>query len=103
MSPAKSTFTFDRVARIVFGVAIAAAILWLVYYLRGALLPFGVGCLIAYMAEPLVQRNIRITWLWRSLGPGLMALPGPGEVSRGGVGCVLSGLRTGGRTGGGGG
>lgn len=74
MSPAKSTFTFDRVARIVFGVAIAAAILWLVYYLRGALLPFGVGCLIAYMAEPLVQWNIRITRLRRRLVPVLMAL-----------------------------
>lgn len=67
-------FTFDNVARIVFGLMVAAAILWLMYYLREALLPFGVGCLIAYMAEPLVQWNMRWTHVRRRLFPVLLTI-----------------------------
>ncbi len=60
---ARRAITFDRAARICFGIALAAAIAALLYYLRNALLPFGIGCLIAYMAEPLVQWNMRLTHL----------------------------------------
>lgn len=74
MANASAPLTFDRVARIVFGVVIALAVTGLIYYLRDALLPFGVGCLIAYMAEPLVQWNLRVTHLKRRLLPVLMAL-----------------------------
>lgn len=70
----RRAFTFDRVARICFSLALAAAILALIYYLRGALLPFGIGCLIAYMAEPLVQWNMRVTRLRSRIVPVFMAL-----------------------------
>lgn len=74
MSPANNPLTFDRVARIVFGLAVAAAIVWLIYYLREALLPFGVGCLIAYMAEPLVQWNMRWMHMRKRIFPVLVTL-----------------------------
>lgn len=71
---ARRAFTFDRVVRICFSLALAAAILALIYYLRDALLPFGIGCLIAYMAEPLVQWNMRVTHLRKRILPVFMAL-----------------------------
>ncbi|MDE6498487.1 MAG: AI-2E family transporter [Muribaculaceae bacterium] len=74
MAATSTPLTFDRVARIIFGVAIGMAVLGLIYYLRDALLPFGVGCLIAYMAEPLVQWNLRVTHLRRRLVPVLLSM-----------------------------
>ncbi|MDE6453109.1 MAG: AI-2E family transporter [Muribaculaceae bacterium] len=74
MSARQQPFTFDRVARIIFTICVAGAILWLIYYLRSALLPFGVGCMIAYMAEPLVQWNMRWTHLKRRIVPVLLSL-----------------------------
>ncbi len=74
MGKASEPLTFDRVARIVFGAVVALAVFGLIYYLRHALLPFGVGCLIAYMAEPLVQWNLRLTRMRRRLVPVLMSL-----------------------------
>lgn len=70
----RRALTTDRIARICFGIALAAAIAYLIYYLRNALLPFGIGCLIAYMAEPLVQWNMRLTHLRRRLLPVLMTV-----------------------------
>ncbi|MDE6271029.1 MAG: AI-2E family transporter [Muribaculaceae bacterium] len=67
-------FTFDRVARICFSVVVALALLWLVYYLRSALLPFGLACLICYMAEPLVQWNMRVLHLKHRALPVLITL-----------------------------
>lgn len=83
--------TFDRVARIVFSLAVAAAVVWLIYYLREALLPFGVGCLIAYMAEPLVQWNMRWTHLRRRLLPVLLTLLEIAVVLGGMVAAFLPG------------
>lgn len=56
-------FTFDRVVRIIFGSLIFGAVLWLVYYLRDVLLPFGVAVVIAYMLEPIVQFNRQLLHL----------------------------------------
>lgn len=53
-------YTFDRVVRIVIGVAMIMGILWLLNRLSDVLLPFSVACLVAYMLEPLVQLNRRI-------------------------------------------
>lgn len=50
-------YTFDRVVRILIGIAIAGAILWLINVLKDVLLPFLVACLIAYIFEPFVQFN----------------------------------------------
>lgn len=61
-----TTYTFDRVVRIVGWFLLIAAIVGLMAYLRDALLPFVVGCLIAYLIEPLVKFNMRLLRLrWR--------------------------------------
>lgn len=53
-------FTFDRVVRMLLGALLFGVVIWLVYYLRDVLLPFGVAVIIAYMLEPIVQFNRRL-------------------------------------------
>lgn len=53
-------YTFDRVVRIVFTLAVLVAIIYVVYVLRDVLLPFAVACLVAYILEPWVEWNSRI-------------------------------------------
>lgn len=53
-------FTFDRVVRIIIAVALVAAAVYLINYLRHVLLPFFVACLVAYILEPFVQYNRQI-------------------------------------------
>ncbi len=50
-------YTFDRVVRLVITTIVVCAAVWLIYRLRGVLLPFCVAALIAYIFEPLVQFN----------------------------------------------
>ncbi len=50
-------YTFDRVVRIVFSLALCVAAIWLVVVLRHVLLPFCVAALIAYIIEPWVRYN----------------------------------------------
>ena len=50
-------FTLDRVFRLFLSAVIITAVLLLVIYLKGVLLPFVVAMLIAYILEPLVQIN----------------------------------------------
>lgn len=52
-------YTFDRVVRIVFSLAVLAGLIWLVAVLRHVLLPFAVAALVAYMMEPWVRYNLR--------------------------------------------
>lgn len=52
-------YTFDRVARIVITLVVLVAIYYLLVALKGALLPFFVACLIAYMLEPVVKWNMK--------------------------------------------
>ncbi|MDE5647464.1 MAG: AI-2E family transporter [Muribaculaceae bacterium] len=52
-------YTFDRVVRIVFSLAVLAGLIWLVAVLRHVLLPFAVAALVAYMMEPWVRYNRR--------------------------------------------
>lgn len=56
-------YTFDRVSRLVINTLITLAALYLLYILRGVLLPFGVAAVIAYLLEPLVQFNRRLLHL----------------------------------------
>lgn len=49
----------DRIMWLLLGVLLAAGILWLIYYLRDALLPFFVACVVAYLLQPLVALNRR--------------------------------------------
>ena len=48
-------FTFDRVMRIVFGIALISSLVYLVTLLRNALLPFLIAWLLAYMMQPFVK------------------------------------------------
>lgn len=48
-------FTFDRVMRIVFGIALISGLVYLVTLLRNALLPFLIAWILAYMMQPFVK------------------------------------------------
>lgn len=54
-------YTFDRVVRIIGGIALLAGAVWLINLLKNVLLPFCAACLIAYLLEPLVE--IQQRWL----------------------------------------
>ena len=49
------TYTLDRIIRIIIGLSIAIAILWLLNTLSNVLLPFFIGWLIAYLLYPTVK------------------------------------------------
>lgn len=53
-------YTLDRVVRLILTVLILAGLIYLIYYLRDVLLPFGVACLVAYILEPFVQFNRKL-------------------------------------------
>lgn len=63
MTIIRREYTFDRVVRILFTIAILGVALWLVHVLKNVLLPFLVACLIAYLFEPFVQRTRRMLHL----------------------------------------
>lgn len=53
-------YTFDRVVRIVIALLAVLSALWLLNALSGALLPFFIACLLAYLFEPFVAFNKRM-------------------------------------------
>ena len=53
-------FTFDRVVRILITIATLIGAYWLLKAISGALLPFCVACLLAYIFEPFVTFNKRL-------------------------------------------
>ena len=56
-------FTFDRVVRLLIGLLISTGILYMVFILKGVLLPFVVAWMLAYFLQPLVrffQHRLRI-------------------------------------------
>lgn len=67
-------FTFDRTVRIFFTIAVVLAVLWLVGYLKGVLLPFVVACLICYILEPVVKWNMRWTRCRKRFLPVILTL-----------------------------
>lgn len=56
----RQPYTFDRVVRILFGAVFVVGLFYLIYILRGALLPFLVAWIVAYMLNPLVVYNKRV-------------------------------------------
>lgn len=48
-------YTFDRVIRLVISVVLFGAAIYFIYVLRGALLPFMIAWLIAYLLNPIVR------------------------------------------------
>jgi predicted PurR-regulated permease PerM len=59
----RKRYDFDRVTRIVITIVCIAAIIFVVDYMSSVLLPFVVGCLLAYMLDPFVEFNRRILHL----------------------------------------
>lgn len=55
--PHSQPYNLDRTVRLVINCVLFAGAVWLVSLLRGVLLPFLVGCLVAYILEPFVQFN----------------------------------------------
>lgn len=55
------TFTIDTLVRLLIGLLLVSALVWLLWLLRDVLLPFAVGALLAFMIEPMVQLNMRLT------------------------------------------
>ncbi|MDE6582860.1 MAG: AI-2E family transporter [Duncaniella sp.] len=56
----KELFDLDRTVRLVINCVLAVGAIWLINTLKGVLLPFLVGCLIAYILEPFLQYNRRL-------------------------------------------
>ncbi|MBD5369808.1 MAG: AI-2E family transporter [Bacteroides sp.] len=70
--PTKPAYwNIDRIMKLIIGLAVAAGMIFLLGYLRDVLLPFFVGCFIAYMLQPLVELNRRFIHekgrLWSSI------------------------------------
>lgn len=72
MTGNKTTYwTTDRIMRLIISLVITATIIALMRYLSGVLLPFFVACFIAYLLQPLVDFNKKLT---RSRGLTLPAI-----------------------------
>lgn len=56
----RQRYDLDRTVRLVINTVLFIAVVWLINVLKGVLLPFLVGCLIAYLFEPFVQFNRRL-------------------------------------------
>lgn len=53
-------FTFDRVIRLIIGLALIVGAFWLVGILKNVLLPFCLACLLSYIIDPFVDFNQRL-------------------------------------------
>ena len=53
-------WTADRIMQLIIGLAIGGVLVWLLVYLSDVLLPFFVACFVAYLLQPLVERNRRL-------------------------------------------
>lgn len=67
-------YTFDRVVRIIFSLCAFMIVLYLLNILSDVLLPFFVACLIAYILEPIVEFNKKITRSKRRFLPVILTL-----------------------------
>lgn len=70
----RTPYTFDRVVRIFFTVCGLLIALYLLFVLKGVLLPFMVAMLLAYMLEPVVLWNRRWTRCRKRFLPVMLTL-----------------------------
>lgn len=56
----RQRYDLDRTVRLVINCVLFVAFIWLINTLKEVLLPFCVGCLIAYLFEPIVQFNRKL-------------------------------------------
>lgn len=61
MTSKPTYWNIDRIMKLIIGLLIAAALVWLVRYLSDVLLPFFVACFVAYLLQPVVVCNQRVT------------------------------------------
>lgn len=54
-------WNIDRIMKLIIGLAIACVLILLIGYLRDVLLPFFAACFIAYILQPLVDLNKKLT------------------------------------------
>ena len=54
-------WNIDRIMKLIIGIAIAVAIILLIHRLSDVLLPFFVACFLAYILQPLVDLNRKLT------------------------------------------
>ena len=54
-------WTTDRIMHLIIGIAIAGVVVYLLRYLSTVLMPFFAACLLAYMLQPVVRLNQRLT------------------------------------------
>ncbi len=59
-SETRKRYDFDRVTRIVITIVCVAVAVYAIHYLTPVLLPFLVGCLLAYMLDPIVEHVQRL-------------------------------------------
>lgn len=83
--PKETYWTTDRIMKLIIGLAIAGALVWLLDYLTDALLPFFIACLIAYLLQPVVEFNRRWT---HEKGRALASILTIVEVSAVIAGCL---------------
>ncbi len=60
MKESYQPYNLDRTVRLLINCVLAAGAFWLVYTLKGVLLPFCVAAFLAYLLEPAVQYNRRL-------------------------------------------
>ena len=61
-TPLKANYwTTDRIMWLIISVVVGCGLLWLLAYLSDVLLPFFAACFIAYLLQPLVELNRRLT------------------------------------------
>ena len=70
----RKKYDLDRVVRITFTILAIVAAIYVVNYLSGILLPFCVGCLLAYMLEPVVKLVMRVTRLKKRMIPAIFTM-----------------------------
>ena len=67
-------WTQDRIMRLIIGLAISVALILLIRYLSDVLLPFFVGCFLAYLLQPVVAFNQRLFHTHRRAFPAVMTV-----------------------------
>lgn len=70
----RERYDLDRTVRLIINCVVFLGVIWLVDTLKGVLLPFLIGCLIAYVLEPFLQYNRRLLRLKTRAGATFVTL-----------------------------
>ena len=70
----RKKYDLDRVVRLVLTVIVVLGAIYIVNYLSGVLLPFLVGCLLAYMLEPMNKFIMRALHVKGRMLPAIITM-----------------------------